>query len=120
MHLRRIAAYGAIFLLCSCASNNAPRQTWELMVPPPSKGAVYGYDTQAPLADWELLNDTGYDSANDCRNYQARTLDDWNSQTGWERNAGEADYDIQLNRLRAGMCVTTNDPRLRGRHNSQF
>jgi hypothetical protein len=120
MLLRRVAAYAAILLFASCASNNVPRQTWELMVPPPSKGAVYGYDLQAPLADWERLTDAGYETNGECQNSLANTLQDWNQQSGWSRNASEGTFNTQLDRLRAGVCVTTNDPRLRGRHNSQF
>ena len=101
-------------MLGSCASGNGPRQTWELMVPPPSKGAVYGYDPQAPLSEWERFDDTGYGSNAACQNSLAYTLQNWNEQSGWSRNASEGTFNTQVDRLRAGVCVTTNDPRLHG------
>lgn len=101
-------------MLASCASGNGPQQTWELMVPPPSKGAVYGYDPQAPLKEWERFGDTGFASDADCENFVATTLREWNEQSGWSRNASEGTFDSELDRLRAGVCVTIHDPRLHG------
>jgi hypothetical protein len=117
MLLRRVVACVAILtivMLGSCASNNGPRQTWELMVPPPSKGPVYGYDPQAPLSQWERFTDNGYDTNADCQNLLANTLQDWNQQSGWSRNASEGTFNSEVDRLRSGVCVTTNDPRLHG------
>jgi hypothetical protein len=103
-----------ILFLCSCATNSQPQEKWELLVPPPTTGPIYGFDNQAPIARWQRLRDRTYASAGECQSDKSTLLQAWYGQAQGYQNAGGGTFATQIDRLKAGQCIQTTDPRLQG------
>ena len=113
MRLREFALVTAACLCFSCASSNTePPLTWELLVPPLQKGPVYAFDTHARLSKWEPGTENAYRTIEECQADQQGMIENWAAQSRGENTGPGGSFEIKFNRLKAGRCITTNDPRL--------
>jgi hypothetical protein len=111
----RIAKFIAIALACAafgCGPSVPPGPTWELYLAPPSKGAVVGYNYAAPVSEWRRANDRAYASLQECLAARADMLSAWSSEARGYARAGASSFGIQIDRLRSGQCLASNDPNL--------
>ena len=84
---------------------------WYLMAPPTSANRVWA---QAPLAQWKILR--SYDSASECQNYSLGGFTIWREVAN--RNFPSKDetfYEVFGEEVLSTVCVSTDDPRLKGR-----
>ena len=92
MNLRRAAALALV--------------GWYLMVPPPVGSNFDSFDKNAPLSKWR--QPAAFDSAAACEQYRTEAIDTFQKRT-------DANGDYNVNLYIAGRCVTSDDPRLKGK-----
>jgi hypothetical protein len=109
----RIAAIIAFaFIWFGCDLLATPAQTWELYLPPPSKGAIVGYDSRAPVSEWRRANDRAYYSRAECVSARSDMVGAWTGEARGYARAGASSFAVEIDRLRQGQCLPNNDPRL--------
>jgi hypothetical protein len=79
---------------------------WYLMVPP-MYAPNHEVDFNAPLAKWVIID--SFDTASECGVY----ANHWQSHFPYEGDP--AKRTAVKSRLKAAICVSTDDPRLRGK-----
>jgi hypothetical protein len=110
----RLAAAIALALVCfGCASATPPGPTWEFYLPPPKQGPIVGYDYQAPVSSWRRANDRAYVSLDECLCAKSDMIKAWSGEARASAHSDTSSFGIQIDRLRSGQCLASNDPRLR-------
>jgi hypothetical protein len=107
-----VSALALGFTVFGCGPSAPPGPTWELYLAPPSKGAVVGYDYQAPVSEWRRANDRAYASLQECLAARSDMVSAWSSEARGYARSGASSFGIQIERLRSGQCLASNDPQL--------
>jgi hypothetical protein len=112
MRFRIIAAIALAFTAFGCGPSVPPGPTWELYLAPPSKGPVVGYDYRAPVSEWRRANDRAYASLQECIAARSDLMSAWSSEARSYPHSGASSFGIQIERLRSGQCLASDDSRL--------
>ena len=86
---------------------------WYLLMPP-------SFDSTIPLSKWNRINT--FDSADKCRTFELTIQHEISDPAGEEKIRKEAakagkswNRDLAISRSKAAQCVSTDDPRLKGK-----
>jgi hypothetical protein len=111
--LRLAAPIALALVYFGCAPAAPPGPTWEFYLPPPKQGPIVGYDYQAPVSEWRRANDRAYISLEECLRAKSDMIGAWSSAARSSAHSGTSSFGIEIDRLRSGQCLASDDPRLR-------
>jgi hypothetical protein len=107
-----IAAIALALTAFGCGPSAPPGPTWELYLAPPTEGAVVGYDYRAPVSEWKRANDRAYSSLQQCLAARTDLVSAWSSEARGYARSRASSFGIQIDRLRSGQCLASDDSRL--------
>jgi hypothetical protein len=112
MKFRVVPLIAVALAWLGCGPSAPPAPTWELYLAPSSSGAIVGYDYSAPLSDWKRANDRAYSSRKECLAARADLISTWTGAARADSDASTSSYSVEIDRLRDGQCLASDDPRL--------
>jgi hypothetical protein len=81
---------------------------WYLMMPPPSRTQPFGRNTEAPIAEWEIMQ--SFDTADACEDSRSFSLDKHKNEVANQPTNSKESYALAVT---FAQCVATEDPRLK-------